>query len=125
MTKQLLRALLIAGISATAKAEPTVYYCEMKSFIHQKSDGTVTEYQAERFLMKVEKYRVSFGGKGYMDDSTFSLAFPFRPDVGVFRLSGEVFYDGAYAHFLEETLTFTKLDSNMGITSFVAQCDDF
>ena len=32
MTKCLPAALLIAGLSATAKAEPTVYYCNTTKF---------------------------------------------------------------------------------------------
>ena len=52
MTKQLLTALLIAGISAMAKAEPTVYYCNTTAFaqVYGTTTDTVRSYPFKLFI---------------------------------------------------------------------------
>ena len=52
MTKQLLTALLIAGLSATAKAEPVVYQCETISFarITEKGVGNLKSHPFRLFV---------------------------------------------------------------------------
>ena len=52
MTKQLLTALLIAGLSATAKAEPVVYYCNTTAFAQVYGDNSdvVKSYPLKLFI---------------------------------------------------------------------------
>ena len=120
MTKQLLTTLLIAGISATAKAEPTVYYCEMKSFADFMHDGEIVNYKLERFTMKVESKKVSFGGDGYLEGHERPLDFEFR-------LNDEFFTSSAFGgifEFRENILRVAQM-SIKDMTTLVARCDKF
>ena len=60
MTKQLLAALLIAGISATARAEQFLFLCESTAFVKLDKDG-VTQYDPEQFPMTISGNIISFG----------------------------------------------------------------
>ena len=53
MTKQLLTALLIAGLSATAKAEPVAYYCATTANVTVTEEGVV-EHQSNPFRLLVD-----------------------------------------------------------------------
>ena len=59
MTKQLLTALLIAGLSATAKAKPVAYYCATTANVTVTEKGIV-EHQSNpfRLLVDLESKRV-------------------------------------------------------------------
>lgn len=121
ITNKLLTALLIAGLSATAKAEPVVYYCEMRGFIDLMPDGEVKRYKLERFPMKIEGNNVSFGGDGFLKDSENTLKSN-NPENGYFTYVGE----GYAAVFFDNLLRITwhnYLDGE--ITAIVARCDNF
>ena len=122
MTKQLLTALLIAGLSATAKAEPAVYYCEMTALVKVESDGTVNEYTPERFTMRVDGLTASFGGDGYVGGSEAELKWPFTPKVSESFSS----VDGRF-YFYDKILTHSQhsIDKSKFVISFVARCEDF
>ena len=62
MTKQFLAALLIAGLSATAKAEPTVYYCNTTKFADVDKDEIqkIRSYPFKLFVdLKNSKIKVA------------------------------------------------------------------
>ena len=119
MTKQLLTALLIAGLSATAKAEQNIYYCEMKSFVELTREGELVRYQPERFRMKLEKYSVTFSSGGYMDGRRYDYATRFDPNI-MFRTT-----DGGL-NFSNPILTESRHNAISGsVSSFVANCEDF
>ena len=122
MIKQLLTALLIAGLSATAKAEPTVYYCNMTALVKVDADGTVNKYTPERFTMKVEGRTVSFGGDGYMGGSKGELEQSFDPEIPSFWS-----VDGKFA-FVDNVLIHSQRSAfgkDKFVISFIARCEDF
>ena len=53
MTKPLLTALLIAGLSATAKAEPTVYFCNTTQYT-QLTKEKVRRFKSHPFKLFVD-----------------------------------------------------------------------
>ena len=118
MTKKLLTALLIAGISVTVKAEPVVYYCEMKVFAELTADGEIRRYKNERFPMKVEERRVSFGGDGFMSNHSETLRASFVPSQGFFISEGGTWFEN-------NILTSSSHSLGESVASFVARCDKF
>ena len=118
MTKQLLTALLIAGLSTTAKAEPTVYYCEMKHFVKIDAETGLTRYRLERFPMQVDARKASFGGDGYLEGSGIVLDF--------FNPKKDVFYsvDGL-ASLRDNILLISAPVAGERLTSVMARCDKF
>ena len=69
MTKHLLTALLIAGFSVTAKAEPTVYYCNTVSYA-EVTEGKVSDVRSYPFKLFIDfaERKIKVAGK---DISTF------------------------------------------------------
>ena len=53
MTKQLLTALLIAGLSATAKAEPTPYFCSTTAHV-QITEKEIQDVESRPFRLLVD-----------------------------------------------------------------------
>ena len=120
MTKPLLTALLIAGLSATAKAEPVVYYCEMKKLIEMEPDGEVINYKPERFTMKIGPDEVSFGGDGYMEGASYTHG-GWDSKLGYFRYE----HSGSSGLFNNNFFTSSALSVDGGLIAFVARCDKF
>ena len=111
----------LAGLSATAKAEPVVYYCETKGFIRLMPDGEVMQYKPERFPMKIESNKVSFGGDGYLGGSEQKLQ-DYYPSTAFFTYVGV----GEYAVFSDNLLRVTMHNYKKGYTTaLVAKCEDF
>lgn len=123
MTKHLLTALIFAGFSVAAKAEPTVYYCEMQEFIDLMPDGEVVRYELQRFTMKVDEIKVSFGGDGYMKGwSTLVLREELLgPDFDAFSHER----DGTTMRFSNNVLRYTWHAPSGEIKAFVARCGKF
>ena len=118
MTRNLLTALLIAGLPVTVKAEPTVYYCVMKTFVRLTTEGEVERLTPERFSMKVEGKTVSFGGDGYMKSHKGELTHTFNPKLGAFLSTDNNL--SLFANIL------TVTNNRIGLVdSFIARCDNF
>ena len=121
ITNKLLTALLLVGLSATAKAEPVVYYCETKGFIRLMPDGEVVRYKLDRFTMKIESNKVSFGGDGYLGGSDSKLQ-EYYPSTAFFTAVGE----GDFTVFSDNLLRVTMHNYGEGYTTaLVAKCEDF
>ena len=63
MTKHLLTALLIAGFSVTAKAEPTVYYCNTTAYaVTQAGDVSNLKSYPFKLFVDLESRKVKVAG---------------------------------------------------------------
>ena len=135
MTKQLLTALLIAGSSATAKAEPVVYYCDtVQQSVIQKSRTVVLPAQRFKLFvdLKIKKikiagtllddHEVSDGG----DDKVTAL---FTNGPNEYNFYGRISTIAAFA-FQNGLFTYSIVDSGIfsespTVRSFIANCEKF
>ena len=120
MIKKICIALLPLSIAATAKTEPTVYYCEMKNLIEMELDGEVITYKPERFTMKIGPDEVSFGGDGYMEGAKYTHG-GWDSELGYFRFE----HLGSSGLFNNNFFTSSALSIDGGLIAFVARCDKF
>ena len=129
MTKQLLIALLITGLSATAKAEPTVYYCNTTHYAQVNPDQLLNlrSYPVKLFVdIKSERVKVSLTDWAttfkndeilYFGDSEGSESFQGSNRYGLVR-----FYNKTLAY---TDIDYREKDGAVMISSFTASCDKF
>ena len=123
MTKQLLTALLIAGLSAMAKAEPTVYYCEpVHSVQIDKDEGTLTNQTAQRFLMKIEGQTVTYKGHYWLGDEKVELSGKFDPGTNSFYTTSRA---PMAMSFYENVHIITAHEVGLSALTFISFCDKF
>ena len=133
MTKNLLTALLIAGISATATAATTNYFCELTGhFIVDKDSGARELNQPKRtrptkWTMAVGQNQntVSFDGEFW---TIFQNIYPISPiHRGRLGSDQEWFYtaEGAAISFYGKSLTFTVPRAGQDVQIFFADCEKF
>ena len=130
MTKQLLTALLVAGLSATAKAEPVVYYCTTTQFAEVFVDKVIKikDYRFKLFVdlqNKLVKIAGEIGEFQAMSDDVFVWSLPQTSEqIGFFGGNPLGNFD-----FRNNTLAYTKAGSNsdgeLFVQSLVARCDKF
>ena len=129
MTK-LLTALLIAGLSVTAKAEPTVYYCERVGASEIWGDGRTNAFEGGRFTLAIKDKSVTISRRLGEETlkSTFVLDSAYDPAINTFRSTKEttpVTPRNALLNFNEKVLTYSSHAPGVLITSWVAVCEDF
>ena len=139
MTKQLLTALFIAGLSATAKAEPVVYYCN----VIQWSDTTpekISDLPIDtkfRMTIDLEKLTLEIKAKKGASSRLLDLTIANDLDKGQ-RVSpwllDQSFTASSHANlltFYDGMLTYTRTYFGMkgqpdpSINSRIASCDQF
>ena len=136
MTKQLLTALLIAGLLATAKAEPVAYFCNTTQYA-EVTDDEVSNIRSYPFklLVDLEQGKVKISGDispiEIVDGKFFGRVEPWGGDEAGLR------QDSFFAHdptivldFRDGQLAFTgigKLTStdDFIIASYLASCEKF
>ena len=130
MSKNLLTALLIAGMSATAKAEPTVYYCNTTAFADIVGSETekIKSYPFKLFVdLQNEKIKMSaeFGDSEASGDQII-------PWDGVFNCGEDAFFVSNLLEvfdFKDNTLAYAKIGFNQhgetSVRAFMARCDKF
>ena len=135
MTKQVLIALLITGLSAIAKAEPTVYFCNTVKLaqVTQSEISKVKSYPFRLFIDTVEK-RVKGVGEIISLDATDDVL---GTNVNFWRARWNYGQNAFFGSTFDTTFDFrngvfayTKI-STIGdedefiTTSFIARCDEF
>ena len=137
MTKHLLTGLLIAGFSVTAKAEPTVYYCNTVSLAQVKEAGVsdIKSYPLKLFVdLEEAKIKISTDGLNAFE---IDDGIPYR---SVTRWFGEGKGEDAFfasdsdrlVDFRNGVLAVTEIgtieeneEAQMIISSYLASCDKF
>ena len=133
---KLLTALLIAGISATAKAEPVAYFCNTTKYA-QVTDDEVSKIRSYPFklLVDLEQGKVKISGEispiEIVDGKFFGRVKPWGGDeTGLGQ-------DSFFAHdptiildFRDGQLASTRIGELRGtddflISSYLASCDKF
>ena len=117
--KQLLSVILIAGLSATANAEPTVYYCEMTAHNELSKSGFARNLNLQQFSMKIEAKTLSFKGLGVMNTVAYQLRENYDPNAGFFASTRD------HIFFLDSILTVSRHLPGFNIVSFIAECERF
>ena len=137
MTK-LLTALLIAGLSATAKAEPVVYFCNTIKYSEVTKDevSNIRSYPFKLFIdtesrrMKVAGELINFEAT---DNEMFAKVIPWHADYNLgenafhgFALGKTFdFRSGVFAFSAISTLGGESMGKEMIVASYLAQCDKF
>lgn len=130
MTKQLLTALLIAGLSATAKAEPVVYYCETISGQTIWVSGDSKPAESFRFKIKVDESTLKISRKidGESSVTVYTLIDSYDPKLGTFKSNGLANPSRISSHqltFNNKVLIHTFQLPGHFVSSYIAQCEDF
>ena len=131
MTKHLLTALLIAGFSVAAKAEPTVYYCNTTEYA-QVTGGGVIDVKSYPFKLFVDKAKVKISG----DIDPIEITSGADGTVLPMSLSKDgnddflAFNYKAVLDFRNRQLAYTTvrrraIDGDFLLSSLLADCDKF
>ena len=140
MTK-LLTALLIAGLSATAKAEPVVYYCNTYQYaqVDDTEVADIIDYPIKLFIDR-EKRVIKVAGNPLMDDFTIDNGNVGGQVVGFYPSDGQYGEDAfaassgfdGYVEFRNGVLAVVAVNtgiehskSDFLLNSYLADCDKF
>ena len=123
MTKHLLTALLIAGLSATAKAEPTVYYCTTTHLVSVSPDG-VKKYSQEPFKLFIDAENKAIE----IRSDAIGFALSHNPPESTVNTKGTHYFDahghGVVTDFVNGDLDVAILKGYQKIL-YKASCDKF
>lgn len=123
VTKRVSMTLLIAGLSATAKAEPTVYYCEQVQSVQvDKDEGALKNQTALRFLMKIEGRTVTYKGHHWLGDEKVELNGKFDPGTNFFYTTSRA---PMAISFFENVHIITAHEVGLSALTFISFCDNF
>ena len=135
MTKQLLTALLIAGLSATAKAEPVVYYCNtVQQSVIQKSRTIDLIPQRFKLFVDLGKKKIKIVGTladdyEVIDGDVDQVTAHFNNGPNENNFYGRISTIAVFA-FQKGLFTYSIVDSGVfsdspTVRSFIANCEDF
>ena len=122
MKKLLITLLLISPASFADWGD--VYYCQMTSYGHIESDGTVKQYTLEKFQFKLDedKKAMVFGKDGYFADSKQLLDLSRSgPTIETWWATDKY----SIIYFAEGNFLYANNSAFLGIKSIVAGCDKF
>ena len=131
ITNKLLTALLIAGLSVMAKAEPVVYYCNTIKFVEVFKDEVINikSYPFKLFV-DLKSKKIKIAGEIGDFEATGDEVITWSP---FFKRGENAFYGGnalGTFDFQHNTLIYSKAtardsDKELFIMSFIARCDKF
>ena len=131
---KLLTALLIAGLSATAKAEPVVYYCNTTAFadVVGSEINHVRSYPFKLFV-DLQNKRIKLSGEFADSDSeAFGKYSHVRPWHEANNYGEDAFYANTFDEvfdFRNNTLAYARVNANQDkelfATAVIARCDKF
>ena len=137
ITNKLLTALLVVGLSATARAEPTVYYCNTIKF-GEVTTEKVSNIKSHPFKLFIdaEAQRVKVAGESINFEATDSVMYANVTPWGTQHNLGEnAFYGNTLSSIFDfrgGVFAFTAINTlgdglgkEMIISSYVARCDKF
>ena len=117
----LLTLLLISPFSFADWGD--VYYCQMTSLVGTNADGTVKQYELERFQFKLDKTEQAmvFGNSGYLKGTKLRLAdwAKHRPEN-----RWDATWQNSIAKFREGRFLVADVN-HRSITTLTADCDKF
>ena len=126
MNKQLLTALLFAGLSATATAEPVVYYCNTTAYAQVKEEKVqnIRSY-AFRLFIDRENKKIKIAGEvntNEVEEGVYSGAVSINADSSSFM----AWDNSSLLNFENGRLLQTVLSRTASIIqSYSAQCDRY
>ena len=135
MTKQLLTALLIAGISLTANAELVVYYCNTTSYGQVTNEGVdnIRSYPFKLFI-DLEQGKVKISGEispiEIVNGTRFGRVKSWGDEVGLgqgsfFAHDPTIILDFRHGQLASTRLGELKGTDDFLISSYLASCEKF